>query len=134
MFPRAQRLTDNRVFTTLFKRGAWVRGNNFSIVFSQTPQTGKIGFVITKKVTKSAVERNRIKRRLRAAFLEVLAQSEFVNVLGVKNLVVVIYKSSEHLSFSDLKNEVTHQLTRLMSSPATPRSTAGPWLFKKGSS
>ena len=78
MLPKEYRLKYDRDFKTLFEEGKFVSG---SLVNAQiwkiipekyprrkySPEDLKIGFVVSKKLSKSAVTRNRIKRQMREA-------------------------------------------------------------------
>jgi ribonuclease P protein component len=121
MFAREQRLTEKKLFDLIFRRGTWVRGQTFSLVFHSTPQPGKIGFIITKKIAKSSVVRNQIKRRIRAAFEQVIQQSEFAPLLKKYSLVVLINRSSENQPFDKLTSDVTHQLQKIELTTAAQR-------------
>jgi ribonuclease P protein component len=69
-------------------------------------QTGSIGFVITKKTSKSAVIRNRSKRRIRAVVQDLLKQ-KYPTLLGKYSMAIVIHRTLDHLSPADLQTEVT---------------------------
>lgn len=112
MFPQDLRLREKRDYEQVFKRGTWNRGKYFSIVSLPTPKGGKIGFLITKKVTKSSVERNAMKRRLRSAFRSVFAHLES-SPLTRYHLVVVIHRRNAELSYGELEQEVTRVLNKI---------------------
>lgn len=105
MFSRAQRLTNKRIFERIFRRGTWVRGSFFSIrsIPSQN-KPGQIAFVVSTKVSKSAQERNRIKRQLRSAFKPVFTPTSSLNNYY---LLVVVHRKPTKVVFSDLVTEVT---------------------------
>lgn len=113
MFPRARRLRDKRAYDTLFKRGSWTRGKFFSLVSSSAKDKGKIGFIITKKVAKSAVVRNQSKRRLRAAFLEVLQEPRFAELQAKTAIAVVLHRPTDTVPYATLKEDVAKLLDRL---------------------
>jgi ribonuclease P protein component len=113
MFPRSQRLTEERLFGLLFKRGKRSKGRDFSIVFFPANKSGKIGFIVTKKVAKSAVDRNRLKRRLRSAFKAVLATEPMQQLLPRYNIAVVIHRNVSQVPFDALLKQVYSQLLPL---------------------
>ncbi len=68
MLPAAQRLRADRDIQRVLKRGRRRRGRFVTIVAAPNDRTGhRFGYVVGKKVSNSAVERNLVKRRLRAA-------------------------------------------------------------------
>ncbi len=113
MLPRDSRLREKKLFDRVFKRGTWARGRYFSIVFLASPERGKVGFIITKKISKSAVERNRIKRRIRTALLEVMTSPTWARLFANYYMVVVIHRSAEELPFPDLIKEVESVVAKI---------------------
>ena len=69
MLPRVSRLKRSRDFQAVYKRRAsWASPALVLYVRFRTPrepQTSRLGFVISKKISKRAHDRNRLKRRLR---------------------------------------------------------------------
>ena len=69
MLPRVSRLKRSRDFQAVYKRRAsWASPSLVLYVRFRTarePQTARLGFVISKKISKRAHDRNRLKRRLR---------------------------------------------------------------------
>src|SRR6266540_4368024 len=112
MFPRDERLVEKRLFALLFRRGQWVRGRQFSLVFFASQRTGKIAFIVTRKQAKLSVERNRLKRRIRAGFLTLLREPPYAPLLNRHNLIVVIHRNSNLESFDVIAREVRLLLDR----------------------
>src|SRR5688572_24500234 len=115
MFPKPQRLTAKRLFEAVFRRGAWIRGRSFSMITLGARQKGQIGFIVTKKVSKSAVVRNQTKRRVRAAFLHLSHQPEFASLVKDNYSVVVIHRVVTQEPFERILNEAKHILERAAS-------------------
>lgn len=78
MIPKQYRLKHDKDFEVLFKEGRFVRGAYVSAKVwrinteayprrNYTVDTLRVGFVVSKKVEKSAVGRNKIKRKMREA-------------------------------------------------------------------
>jgi len=66
MLPKQYRLARSD-FDLVFKKGRRIRGKTFSLVVlpsENKDETSKIGIVITKKVHKKAVDRNKLKRQV----------------------------------------------------------------------
>ncbi|NEP45968.1 MAG: ribonuclease P protein component, partial [Okeania sp. SIO2H7] len=81
MLPKANRLRQNKDFSKIYKRGN--RHSGKDLVLRGLRRSGKpevlnalvptrVGISIGKKVSKQAVERNRLKRLIRAAIRELL--------------------------------------------------------------
>ncbi len=117
MFPRAERLRDKRLYEFVFKRGSWARGRNFGLVAVGNQKEGKIGFIVTKKVAKAATQRNRIKRRVRAIFMNLVRDPHFAPLFARTYLVVVLYKPSDTIPFTELTQEAASLLTKLQAKP-----------------
>lgn len=105
MLPRAQRLTQSRLYEQLFRRGTRLRGKHISLLYMPA-STGSIGFVITKKVSKSAVVRNRTKRRIRTIVQELLKTSS-PQVLQKYSVAIVIHRTVDSVPHADLQTELT---------------------------
>lgn len=78
--PQINRLKHHRDFRLVYERGESYRGSHL-ILRALPPSTSqpdraispaRIGLSVSQKVSKKAVDRNRIKRQLRAAFRELL--------------------------------------------------------------
>lgn len=112
MLPRELRLNEKRLYDQVFRRGTWARGRYFSVVWLATNKPGKLGFIVTKKVTKSAVARNRSKRRIRALMHELL-QGDFSPLMQYHYLVVVLHQTVDNVSPGELKNQVERVLHKI---------------------
>lgn len=88
MIPKQFRLKHDKDFEVLFKEGRFVRGEYVSVKVWQidteayprrmyTEDTLRIGFVVSKKVEKRAVGRNKIKRRMREVVRLSMKQQEW---------------------------------------------------------
>ncbi len=67
MLSRIDRLRRMRDFALLSQRGRVVFGPFFTLRFRQSQTPTRVGFVASAKIFKTAVARNRVKRRLREA-------------------------------------------------------------------
>lgn len=75
MLGRAHRLVNRRLTQRIFRSGAWQVTRHINLKYLPVAQgfTGQAAFVVAKKVAKYAVDRNRFKRQLRAAYQSVAA-------------------------------------------------------------
>lgn len=66
MLPKENRLKKEKEFEAVFKGGRTLKGKYVFLryLINGTDKT-KVGFVVSKKISKLAVERNKIKRRMR---------------------------------------------------------------------
>lgn len=96
MFPRRNRLSRDEI-AEVTKSGRVVRTPLLSVRVLDNPTNGrglyKFAFVISKKESKTAVSRNRAKRRVRAAMRRVLPQQS-------KPLYCIIFIKKEVLDAS----------------------------------
>ena len=107
--PRANRLKHRKDFTAVYERGrrrntanftlrALRRSQSAAIAATQSPSMGQpvapltpqIGISISRKVSKRAVVRNRLKRQIRAVFRQLLPRlsGPWWIVIGVKSTAV----------------------------------------------
>ena len=68
-------------------------------------QSLRVGFTVTKKI-RNAVERNRIKRRLR----EAVRQADIPTTAAGKDAVLIGRRDALHVPFENLVSDVTHGL------------------------
>lgn len=100
MLPKEYRLKHDRDFKTLFEEGKFVFGSLvnaqiWKIIPEKYPRRKytledlKIGFVVSKKISKSAVKRNRIKRQMSEAVRLALQKTK----LKTGYLVLILAKN-----------------------------------------
>jgi ribonuclease P protein component len=116
MFAKPVRLTHKKQFDSLFKRGNWVRGKWFSLIFLAQPGRGKIGFIVTKKTLRDSSDRNRAKRRLRAAFRSAFRNPQYEAIQHNTHIIVLIHRAVEDTLFPELVSEVERKLQSIGSS------------------
>ena len=99
---KSVRLRDNREYNVVYKRGKTYHNRNFSLVVYNSKKGTRIGFSVTKKYG-NAVERNRIKRKLREIVR--LNFSEFDKGL---DMVIIPKKNTEDLTYKQLESALLH--------------------------
>lgn len=72
MFAQKNRLRENDEILKTIKKGVNFKTSFFSVKYLKTNEDFKITVVVSKKISKKAVERNRIKRILRASIKNIL--------------------------------------------------------------
>ena len=82
-----------------------LRSQNFELI-QKTGNEAKLGVVITKKVAKKAVDRNRIKRMIHEALKE-----EIVNLTSP--LVIIVKANLASQKMPEIKNELIAQLKKI---------------------
>ena len=89
-------------FETILRKGALRKLGPLTLRFIQqhTAPT-RFGFVISKKVSKKAVDRNRIRRRLKAVL-----QKRYDSLTHGFDMVIIVSPNVFQLSFIDLTNVV----------------------------
>lgn len=68
-FSKISRLRKPNEFQFVYKQGQWVANREIAVNFKQHQQSNsRLGITVSKKVSKRAVDRNRIKRHFREWF------------------------------------------------------------------
>lgn len=102
------RLLKNSDFRNIIRSGNKINSYNFSIYYFQNNlKSYRIGITISKKVSKLAVERNLLKRRIKAV----------INELKLKNInvdVVIIAKpNANQIQYPIIKKEIQNSLLKI---------------------
>ena len=117
-FPKRERLCSQKIIKELFAKGSSVYLYPFRILYipastadvSPLPQ---VLFTVPKRAFKKAVDRNRIRRRIREAYRQhkasLLAQSEKKN----PTFLAFIYIAKEEISFDIIEKKLILALKRL---------------------
>ncbi len=74
MLPKINRLRGNEIFERVKKQGFIIQGDIFGLAIynRKDKDPSRFGFVVSNKISKKAVERNRIKRILRQSLIPLL--------------------------------------------------------------
>lgn len=108
MLPRHYRLTDDKDFTRLFKRGRSAHGRGVSLRFAPNRlDRARLAFVVSTKVSKDAVVRNTLKRRMREIVRTVLP-----NLAKGNDIIVTAKSDAIRMEFAELKAVLLDLLRR----------------------
>jgi ribonuclease P protein component len=119
MLPKPQRLRRAKDFALLSQKGRVVFASLFTLRFRQSKEPTKVGFVTSAKVFKTAVKRNRAKRRLREV-LRLIQPNWPANM----NLLFIAKPQVLDADFEELKKAVLHAFEKIpeaLAKPPVPR-------------
>lgn len=111
-----------RDFALLSQKGRVVFGPFFTLRFRVSREATKVGFVASAKIFKTAVSRNRVKRRLREV-LAIIREQWPVNI----DLLFIIRPESREADFNTLVAAAKHTFEKIpeaLKQPPKPRKNA----------
>jgi ribonuclease P protein component len=108
MLEKINRIRKKKDFEVFFKKGVSFK-KNFLILktTSNNLETKRFGFIVSQKVSKKAVVRNLIRRRLNEA-----VKLNFENVKNGVDCVFIVLSGAEKTSFLEVKNDVKNLLEK----------------------
>jgi ribonuclease P protein component len=102
MIAKPNRLKRKKDFTKVFKKGKFLKGEGIILNFLQNKKTqSRFGIVVSQKISKKASERNKIKRRIRAAIFE-----KIPNLKSNFDVVIIATPSIKNESFQTIKKTI----------------------------
>jgi ribonuclease P protein component len=100
MLARKHRI-NKELFAEIIKAGKSVSSDNLSLKIQPIPaDCSAFAFVVSSKVAKKAVDRNKLKRRARHIVAKMMP--EIKNGLGI---IIFLKKGSEKLNFQEIEKE-----------------------------
>ncbi len=109
MLPRKHRLKKKKEFERVFKEGKAKKKDFLFIKFIKNNlDDTRFGFVVSKKISKKAVVRNKVKRRLREAAREMLSE-----IKPGYDIVIVAQKGIEKQDFFQIKENLRQLLKKI---------------------
>lgn len=92
--PKSEKLKNQKSISLLFEKGEWVSSYPLKVKTMEV-ETGdhKVGFSVSKRFFKKAVDRNRIKRLLREAYRH--NKDLYMKAFGSKSFTMFFYSSNE---------------------------------------
>jgi len=109
MFNQKNRLRKTKEIENAFKIGRSFYNNilGFKVIKNDLEES-RFCIIISSKVSKKAVVRNKIKRRIRY-----IINSDLTKIKKSFDIIVIVNKNIIDLDFSDLKNSVVDSLKKL---------------------
>lgn len=108
MLSAANRLRSDKEIETVFKKGRSIRGQLLGLKFTvRKEQPSRFAFIVSTKVSKKAVVRNKIKRRMREIVRPLLPQ-----LLEPADVTVMAQNAAKDADFAALKQELISVLIR----------------------
>jgi len=108
MLSTINRIKKKKDFEAIFKNSKSLRTNFFILKIRENGLgINRFGFVVSQKVSKRAVVRNRVRRRLSD-----IMRSESENIKIGTDLVVIAFPGIDKKEFSEVKNFVESALTK----------------------
>ena len=102
MLKKENRLTKKNDFERVYKKGRGLKADSlFLKILENDKNFVRIGIVVSKKVSKKAVQRNKIKRRIR----EVLRKIDFKPGFDI---ILVAYPNIKDKKFDQIEEEVNY--------------------------
>ncbi|MBI2459511.1 MAG: ribonuclease P protein component [Parcubacteria group bacterium] len=109
MLAKQNRLVKKKDFEKIFKQGKFFYSKIFFIkILANELEVNRYGIVISTKVSKKSVERNKLKRQFRAAIREF--DEKFI--LGL-DLVIIVLPAALGQKYKFIKNELEKILLKL---------------------
>jgi ribonuclease P protein component len=108
MLPKINRIKKKKEFEAIFKKGARFKNSLFVLLVAKNNLNEvRIGFITSQKVSKKAVIRNKVRRRLSEA---VKLYMDKIN--DGSDLVFIALAASKESNFADLKDAVGSMLNK----------------------
>jgi ribonuclease P protein component len=109
MFKKENRLTKQKDFDNVFKKGRSVFNKILGLKFiANDLNINRFGVIVSNKISKKAVERNKIKRRIR----EVLQKEDPILKQGY-DVVVIALAEVKDKKYQDLEQILKEKLSKL---------------------
>ncbi len=116
MLPKQYRLKKRSAFKATYKvKNSSHKGGVtlFAGILKKDDYPTKAGFVVSKKVHKRAVKRNRLKRLMRESYRILLKEGQVGNSQKFMSLVFVGTENALGKSFSEIKSSIAKMLEKL---------------------
>src|SRR5690606_30506256 len=116
-FPKSERLSSKKTIKELFEKGSSFHLYPLKVVYLPNPsnevQTHQVLFAVPKKFLSRAVDRNKIKRRLKEAYRLHKALIFKEKVPPVPYVIAYVYLSRDKMPYKLLESKLKETLKRL---------------------
>ncbi len=116
-FSRSERLKSRKLISGLFKGGESLVAYPLRVVWTLLPEDApaefpaRISISVSKRLFKTAVARNRLKRQIREAYR--LQKAGFYEKLGQRRIAVMLmYIAKEALSYAEIESGVRKMIRK----------------------
>ena len=116
MLPKQFRLKKRSAFKATYKvKNSSHKGGVtlFAGILKKEDYPTKVGFVVSKKVHKRAIKRNRLKRLMRESYRILLKENNLGNSQKYMSLVFVGSENALDKSFAEIKSSIQKLLERI---------------------
>jgi len=124
-FTKAERLSKEKIIKELFEKGSSFYSYPFKVVHipnvdGSTEAQNQVLISVSSRLFKRAVDRNKIKRRIRESYR---TQKETLQSRTEKGVFSFIYTAKEILPYAEIKAKLLLVLMKLNNLPTSPPST-----------
>lgn len=117
MLKRKFRLKNKKAFNAIYKLKNSTHKGGVSLFAglpkSDTTQSTRVGFVVSKKTHKRAVKRNRLRRLMRESYRVLQKENSLANSQNYMSLIFIGTENALGKSFLEIKHIVSELLKRL---------------------
>lgn len=109
MLPKENRLKRKKEFEAIFKEGKTLKGNYVFLKYSKGEDDKiKIGFVVSKKVSKLAVTRNKAKRRMRE-----IVRLRKKEIKDGMRIIIIALSPIKNAGYEEIEKDIANLLEKI---------------------
>lgn len=105
MLPRKNRITNDKEFQALYRKGRRVHTPHFVLTYAAGADSLRIASVISKKVSKKATDRNALNRKIHEAVAEEILKGPRKSSAEL-DVVVSAKAGSTEISYAAIRDEI----------------------------